>query len=396
MSLILSVNSGSSSLKFKMFQMPAEEVVVSGQIERIGKEDAYVTLKFSGNKVQETRAILDHKQAVDYLLKQLVELGIVPNTKDIKGVGHRVVHGGELYHQSAKVDDQVLEDIEKLCELAPLHNPVNLMGIRAFQEVMPQAVHTVVFDTAFHQTMEAANYLYPIPYRYYEKYKIRRYGFHGTSHYYVSRRAAELMGRPVDAINIISAHLGNGASITAVASGKSIDTSMGFTPLAGIMMGTRSGDVDPAILPYIMEREALNTDEILDILNHKSGMYGVSGISSDARDIIEAKNAGNKRAELTLELYANRVAETIGSYFVKLGTVDALLFTGGIGENSGVIRELILRKVEKAMRLKINDALNNDVIGKEACISLEGSASEVWVVPTDEELVIARDTFAML
>ena len=396
MDYVLSINSGSSSLKFKMFEMPEEKVVTSGVIEKIGMGDAVFTTKFNGEKYQIIEDIEDHSKAVELLLKTFIDLGLVENVDDIKGVGHRIVHGGERFKKSELVNDSVLEGIAALSHLAPLHNPVHLIGIRSFQEFIPNAKHVAVFDTAFHQTMDASNYLYPIPYEYYLKYKIRRYGFHGTSHFYVSHKVAELMNKPVESLNIISCHLGNGASITAIRGGKSVNTSMGFTPLAGIMMGTRSGDVDPAILPFLMESEHLTSSEVLQIFNKKSGMYGVSGISSDARDIIEASEAGNERAKLTLDLYSNRVAEVIGSYFVKLGHVDVLVFTGGIGENSAYIRDLIFKKISEAMKLSIDSKLNFESIGVEQLISNADSQSEVWVVPTDEELVIARDTFAFL
>ena len=393
---VLSINSGSSSLKFKMFEMPTEEVVTSGIIEKIGLETSIFTTKFNGEKYVVHEPIPDHSKAVELLLATFVKLGLVDNVEDIKGVGHRIVHGGELYKESVLIDDDVLEGMASLSHLAPLHNPVNIIGVRSFQEFIPNAKHVAIFDTAFHQTMDASNYLYPIPYEYYEQYRIRRYGFHGTSHFFVTNKVAQLMNRSVEDMNIISAHLGNGASITAIRNGKSINTSMGFTPLAGIMMGTRSGDVDPAILPFIMDAENLSASEVLKIFNNKSGMYGVSGISSDARDIIAAKNEGNARAALTLELYTNRVAEVIGSYFVKLGRIDAIVFTGGIGENAVAIRQMILEKIEEAMRLNIDYDLNNKTMGEDVLISTEDSNSQVWVVPTDEELVIARDTYGFI
>lgn len=393
MNLILSVNSGSSSLKFKMYEMPEERVVVSGQIEKIGLKNSIFTMKYNGEKDEVIQDVKDHSEAVALLLNELIEKGIITNINDIKGVGHRVVHGGERFSESVIIDDEVIEAITELSQLAPLHNPVNLIGIIAFMEFVPHAVHVATFDTAFHQTMDAGNYLYPLPYEYYEKYKIRRYGFHGTSHYYVSRRIAEVLNKDVKDLNLISVHLGNGASITAIKGGHSINTSMGFTPLAGIMMGTRSGDVDPAILPYLMNVEQLTSQEVLDIFNHKSGMYGVSQISSDARDIVSAYESGNPQAALTLDLYANRVSETIGSYFVKLGRVDAILFTGGIGENSNVIRQFILERIYEAMGIDYNLDLNNEAQGSEMRITTDTSKVDVWVIPTDEEIILARDTF---
>ena len=392
MNIILAVNSGSTSLKFQLFDMPSERVIVSGQIEKIGLKNSVFTMKRNGEKLEKIEDISNHRDAVNALLKTLSNEGIIEDISEIVGVGHRVVHGGEFYSKSVLIDEEVISNIDQLSKLAPLHNPVNLVGILAFKEALPKAVQVAVFDTAFHQTMRPCTYLYPLPYEYYDKYKIRKYGFHGTSHFYVTRKVAELMNKNVDTLNIISIHLGGGASITAVKNGKSVNTSMGFTPLAGIMMGTRTGDVDPAILPFIMDEEDLSTSEVLDIFNHKSGMYGVSGISSDARDILEAAANGNKRAILTLEMYTNRIAEVIGSYYIRLSHVDAIVFTGGIGENATTIRRDILDQVKVPMNLKIDDKLNLETMGTETKISLATSASEIWVVPTDEELVIARDT----
>lgn len=393
MNIVLAVNSGSSSLKFQLFEMPEEKIIVSGQIERIGLSDSIFTMKLNGEKIKKVFDIKNHNEAVEVLLNSLSSEGIIEDINDISGVGHRIVHGGELYSHSVEIDDDVFKNVEKLSKLAPLHNPVNLIGMEAFKRELPNAKQVAVFDTAFHQTMEASTYLYPLPYEYYEKHKVRRYGFHGTSHFYVSRRVAELMNRDIRTLNLISVHLGNGASITAIKNGKSINTSMGFTPLAGIMMGTRTGDVDPAILPYIMEEENLTSKSVLDIFNHKSGMFGVSGISSDARDIIDAAKAGDERAQLTLDMYTNRVSETIGSYFIKLEKVDALVFTGGIGENAGIIRDDIFNKIQVAMNINVDRELNMATIGEEMKISLDSSKSEVWIVPTNEELVIARDTY---
>lgn len=396
MAIILSVNSGSSSIKFQLFEMPEEVTRVVGQIERIGLGNSIVTIKYNGEKIKEVLDIVDHKHGVTLLLEKLTSLGVVESFDDIEGVGHRVVHGGERFANSVVINDQVKLDIQELASLAPLHNPVNLVGIESFMKALPHAKHVAVFDTAFHQTMDATNYLYPLPYEYYEKYKVRRYGFHGTSHYYVSRRLAEIVGKKANELNIITLHLGNGASITAIEKGKSVNTSMGFTPLAGIMMGTRSGDIDPAIVSYLMHEESMSSDEVLKVLNNESGMLGVSGISSDARDIIDAEAAGNARAALTLDLYANRVADTVGSYYVKLGHVDALIFTGGIGENSGIIRERILERIQEALCLEYNKELNLSIIGDEAKLSTSASQSEIWVIPTNEELVLARDTFQRL
>lgn len=393
MSKILSINAGSSSLKFTLFNMPEEENICSGIVERIGLEEGIFTIKFNGEKKTINQPIPDHKVAAELVLNGLIENKIVEDLNDVVGVGHRMVHGGELYDRTVVIDEKVEQDIEDLSDLAPLHNPANLVGYRAFYKALPHAVHTAIFDTAFHQSMKEDIYLYPIPYEYYKDYGVRRYGFHGTSHQFVSQRVAELMGKNAEDVNVITLHLGNGASITAVEKGKSVNTSMGFTPLAGIMMGTRSGDVDPSIITYLMEKTGKTAQEVVDIYNKKSGMLGVSGISSDARDLGDAVAEGNERAILTQNLYANRVAQTVGSYFVQLGHVDALVFTGGIGENDVVIRQEILKRLEEAMGLKVNYELNSQVRGKDTQLTLEGSKSQVWLVPTDEELVIARDTY---
>jgi acetate kinase len=396
MTKIISVNAGSSSLKFQLFVMPNETVLTSGIIERIGLTDGVFTIKFNGEKVTFTQSIPDHKVAVALVLEALIKHKIVDSLEEIKGVGHRVVHGGEVYAASVELNEDVEKAVEALAELAPLHNPANLVGFRAFKKELPNARHVAVFDTAFHQTMEDDIYLYPIPYEYYENYKIRRYGFHGTSHYYVSQRVAQLMNKKADEINVITCHLGNGASIAAVKGGISVNTSMGFTPLAGIMMGTRSGDIDPAIITFLMGKLNKSAEAIIDILNKKSGMLGVSGISSDARDIENGIVAGNPRAKLTRNLYANRVAQTIGSYFVQLGHVDAMVFTGGLGENDVMVREAIIDRVSEAMGINLNRELNLKTRGKEVCLSDEKSKTAVWIVPTNEELVIAQDTLRIL
>lgn len=376
--------------------MPLETVLTSGIVERIGLADGVFTIKFNGEKVTVTQPIPDHKVAVELVLEALIKHKIVDSLDEIKGVGHRVVHGGEAYAASVEFTQDVEKTIEALSELAPLHNPANLVGFRAFQKELPQARHVAVFDTAFHQTMKDDVYLYPIPYEYYENYKIRRYGFHGTSHYFVSHRVAALMNKKIEDINVITCHLGNGASIAAVQGGNSVNTSMGFTPLAGIMMGTRSGDIDPAIITFLMAKLGKSAEAIIDILNKKSGMLGVSGLSSDARDIDAGIEAGNPRAVLTRNMYANRVAQTIGSYFVQLGHVDAVVFTGGLGENDVKVREAIIDRIKEAMGIDFNRALNLTVRGKEVNLSSAASKTAVWVVPTNEELVIAQDTQRIL
>ncbi len=392
---ILSVNAGSSSLKFQLFVMPEEEVLTSGIVERIGLEEGVFTIKYNGQKKTKKLPIPDHSVAANLVLEALVDEKIVEKYSEISGVGHRIVHGGELYKGSVIFDDQVEKDVEALQDLAPLHNPANLIGYRSFRKELPDALHSAVFDTAFHQTMKEDIFLYPIPYEYYKDFGIRRYGFHGTSHQFVSQRVASLMGKKLEDTNVITLHLGNGASITAVQGGKSVNTSMGFTPLAGIMMGTRSGDIDPSITTFLMEKLNISAQEVVDIFNKKSGMLGVSGLSSDARDLDDAINEGNERAILTQKVYANRVAQVVGSYFVHLGHVDALVFTGGIGENDTIIRPKIIELLSEAMGI-VFDYEANQSRGEEVCLSKPESKVQVWLVPTNEELVIARDTYGFI
>ena len=396
MTKIISVNAGSSSLKFQLFEMPSEEVLTSGIAERIGLEEGIFTIKYNGEKHTQNLPIKDHKVAVDLLLKALVEHKIVENLEEIKGAGHRIVQGGSYFDSSAVVDEDVGNKVEELSDLAPLHNPAHLIGYRAFKEALPQIGHVFVFDTAFHQTMTPESYLFPVPMEWYENYKVRRYGAHGTSHQYVSQRCAELMGKDVKDLKIITCHLGNGASITAVDGGKCINTSMGLTPLGGIMMGTRCGDIDPAIVPFVMKKTGMTPDEMDTALNKKSGMLGISGISSDARDIENAVAEGNERAILTQQLYVNRAINVIGGYYFQLGGCDAIVFTAGLGENDCNLRHQICEKLEKAMDLKMNYELNDKTRGKEVCVSADDSKVQVWVVPTNEELVIARDTYSLL
>ncbi|WP_373128919.1 acetate/propionate family kinase [Dielma fastidiosa] len=396
MTKIISVNAGSSSLKFQLFEMPSEEVLTSGIAERIGLEEGIFTIKYNGEKHTQNLPIKDHKVAVDLLLIALVEHKIVENLEEIKGAGHRIVQGGSYFDSSAVVDEDVVNKVEELSDLAPLHNPAHLIGYRAFKEALPQIGHVFVFDTAFHQTMTPESYLFPVPMEWYENYKVRRYGAHGTSHQYVSQRCAELMGKDVKNLKIITCHLGNGASITAVDGGKCINTSMGLTPLGGIMMGTRCGDIDPAIVPFVMKKTGMTPDEMDTALNKKSGMLGISGISSDARDIENAVAEGNERAILTQQLYVNRAINVIGGYYFQLGGCDAIVFTAGLGENDCNLRHQICEKLEKAMDLKMNYELNDKTRGKEVCVSADDSKVQVWVVPTNEELVIARDTYSLL
>ncbi|WP_100488858.1 acetate kinase [Sporolactobacillus pectinivorans] len=390
MALILAINAGSSSLKFQLLDMPAEELITKGSVERIGLSDSIFTISVRGEKVQEIASISDHEEAVRELLKKLTSLKIIRSLKEIDGIGHRVVHGGETFNDSALVTDEVIREIENLSELAPLHNPANLVGIRAFREVLPGVPEVVVFDTAFHQTMGSEAYLYSLPYEYYTEYGVRKYGFHGTSHKYVTIRAAELLSRPIEKLRLISCHLGNGASITAVKGGKSIDTSMGFTPLAGLTMGTRSGDVDPALIPYIMDKTGMNATEVVNVLNKKSGLLGLTGFSSDLRDIEKEAKRGNKRAKLAIDVFIERIQKYIGSYAAKMSGVDAIIFTAGIGEHSPMIREKVMSGLE--FMGVYGDHDRNKAIGEETLISAPHSPVKVLVIPTNEEVMIARDT----
>jgi acetate kinase len=389
MSKIIAINAGSSSLKFQLFEMPSEEVITKGLIERIGLNDGVFNITVNGEKIKEVRDIPNHEVAVKLLLDKLTTLGIIKSLDEIEGIGHRVVHGGEEFDDSVLITEEVLKRIEALSDLAPLHNPANITGIKAFQQVLPNVPAVAVFDTAFHQTMPESSFLYSLPYEYYEKYGIRKYGFHGTSHKYVSQRAAEMLGRPIEQLRLISCHLGNGASIAAIEAGKSIDTSMGFTPLAGVTMGTRSGNIDPALIPYIMEKTGKTADEVLEVLNKKSGLLGISGFSSDLRDIESQAAEGNERAELALEVFANRIHKYIGSYAARMNGVDAIIFTAGIGENSDVIRAKVLRGLE-FMGVYWDPSLNK-VRGQEAFINYPHSPVKVMVIPTNEEVMIARD-----
>ncbi|WP_175640385.1 acetate kinase [Metabacillus schmidteae] len=389
MTKIIAINAGSSSLKFQLFEMPKEKVLTAGLVERIGLEKGVFTILVNGEKVKETIDIPDHAVAVRMLLDKLTHYGIVESLNEIEGIGHRIVHGGEIFNDSVLISDETLQKIEELSDLAPLHNPANVIGIKAFKEVLPNVKSVAVFDTAFHQTMPERSFLYSLPYEYYEKYGIRKYGFHGTSHKYVSEKAAELLGRPIDQLRLISCHLGNGASIAAIEGGKSIDTSMGFTPLAGVAMGTRSGNIDPALIPFIMEKTGQTEMEVLDILNKKSGILGISGLSSDLRDIEHAAEEGNERAETALEVFASRIHKYIGSYAAQMSGVDAIIFTAGIGENSDIIRSRVLRGLE-FMGVYWDSALNQ-VRGEDRFISYPHSPVKVIIIPTNEEVMIARD-----
>lgn len=396
MSMIIAVNAGSSSLKFQLYKMPGYEVLVQGNVERIGLESGQAVIKYNGKKEVIQDVFPTHKGGVDFILKVLLDYHIIDSLDEIEACGHRIVHGGEYFNQSVIVDEDVVSKVEELCELAPLHNPAHLIGYRAFKEALPNSRHVFAFDTAFHQTLDKERYLYALPYEYYTDLGVRKYGAHGLSHQYVSQQVIAHLGNPKRS-RIIVCHLGNGASISAVEDGKCIDTSMGFTPLAGVMMGTRSGDVDPSIMPYLCKKLNKTAQEVLDIYNKKSGMLGVSGISSDSRDVEQALfKEGNERALLTGLLYARNVSKYIGSYVMELGGVDVIAFTAGIGENVPYLRALIIDDVARALGCHIDVALNNQRSDESRVISLPSSQVEVMVVPTNEELVIVRDTVRLL
>lgn len=393
MKKIMAVNAGSSSLKFQLLEMPAEVVITEGIIERIGLDDAYYTIKFNGEKKKEVLSVPNHGVAVRILLQDLIKKNIIKDLNEISGIGHRIVHGGEKFDQSVLVTDEVIKEITALCDLAPLHNPAHLVGIEAFKKALPNVLQAVIFDTAFHQTMSKETFLYALPYEWYEKYGIRKYGFHGTSHEYVANEVAKLMGKPIEELNIVTLHLGNGASIAAIKGGKVIDTSMGLTPLEGIPMGTRSGNIDPAILEFVAKKENLTLSEVTNILNKKSGYLGVSGLSHDSRDLEDGMDAGNERCKLALDIQYKRIADYIGSYYIQLGGIDAFVFTAGIGENSHRCREEILERV-KVLGVEVDYAANN-VRGKATLITTKDSKVKAYLIPTNEELVIARDTLRL-
>ena len=391
---IMAVNAGSSSLKFQLLEMPSEKLVASGVVERIGLEDSIFTIKYDGLKDKEVTDIKTHSIAVSMLLDKLVKLHIVSSLDEIEGVGHRVVHGGEKFSDSVVITDEVIKAIEEVSDLAPLHNPANLTGIKAFNEALPNVKGVAVFDTAFHQTMDQVAFMYSVPYEWYTKYGVRKYGFHGTSHKYVSLRAAEMLGKKVEDTKVIVCHIGNGASLCAVDGGKSIDTSMGFTPLAGIAMGTRSGDIDPAIVQYISQKENKSLDEVVSELNKKSGYLGLSGLSSDSRDLWEAANKGDEKSTLAVEKQGKMIADYIGAYFLALGGCDAICFTAGIGENAGETRKLVADRLG-ALGIYLDEAKNN-TRGEETVISTDDSKVKLLLIPTNEEVMIARDAVRLI
>lgn len=387
----IAINAGSSSLKWKLYGMPEEKILARGLVERIGSENAVFTIVPSKGEVyKETLPILDHEVAVLKLLECLIQLQIIEDMNEITGVGHRVVAGGEIFKESVLIDDEVIEQIESLIELAPLHNGANAIGIRAFKHILPDIVSVAVFDTSFHQTMPEVNYLYSLPMKYYRKHTARKYGAHGTSHRYVANRAAQILGQPLEDLKVVTAHLGNGSSVTAIKEGKSLDTSMGFTPLTGVTMGTRSGDIDTSLVMYLMKKEGIeDIDEMLRILNNESGLLGISEYSNDMRDLIEASEAGSHQAKLALRIFEDRIIKYIGQYATIMGGIDVLVFTAGVGENDIFRRKNIVDGLS-VFGAKI-DKEANKIRGGEQIISAEDSKVKVLVVPTDEELMIARD-----
>jgi acetate kinase len=390
---ILVINTGSSSLKYQLIQMDNEEVLAKGVCDRIGLEQSFIKHTKTGkDSVVIEKDLYNHKVAIKSVIDVLMdpEKGVISDMSEITAVGHRVVHGGEKFKQSVLIDDVVLQAIKDCIELAPLHNPPNVTGIEACKSAMPNTPMIAVFDTAFHQTMPKYAYIYALPYDIYEKYGLRKYGFHGTSHKYVAERASKLLGKPINELKLISCHLGNGASICAIKNGKSVETSMGFTPLQGLAMGTRSGTIDPAVISFLMEKEKMGVKEISDFLNKKSGVLGVSGVSSDFRDLHAAADQGNDRAALAIEIFCYRVKRFIGDYIAVLNGADAVIFTAGIGENNDIVREKSLENLE-FLGIKI-DKEKNLIKGKEIDISAEGAITKTLVIPTNEELAIARET----
>ncbi|OQX93252.1 MAG: acetate kinase [Tenericutes bacterium 4572_104] len=391
---IMAVNAGSSSLKFQLLEMPEEKLITSGIVERIGMENSVFSIKLNGKEIEETLDIKNHSVAVNILLNKLIDLKIIKEFDEISGVGHRVVHGGDKISESVVLGDDEIEYLEKIVDLAPLHLGPNLVGIKAFKKLLPHVKNVGVFDTAFHHTIPEEAFLYSVPYEWYTDYKVRKYGFHGTSHKYVSYRCAEILGKKPEEVNVIVAHIGNGASICAVKHGESVDTSMGFTPLEGIPMGTRSGNIDPAIIEYMMNKKNMTVNEITNYLNKKSGYIGLSGLSSDSRDLVEASKKGNHRAQLAIDVQAKRIADYIASYYVYMGGADAIVFTAGIGENAITTRENIINRLA-VLGAKIDKERNN-CRRIEQLISADDSKIKVFVIPTNEEVMIARDTLALL
>lgn len=394
MDKVLAVNSGSSSLKFKLFEMPSEAVIASGLIERIAIPGSQTTIKYGNGKVYKHQGtVKNHGEAVNNLMELLISLGIIEKYSEITGVGHRVVAGGEYFSKSVVVTDEVIRKIKNITELAPLHNPANLIGIQAFKEMLPDACSVVVFDTAFHQTMPEENFLYSVPYEWYEKLGVRRYGAHGTSHRYVAGEAAKLMGRPLKDLKLVTCHLGAGSSLCAIKNGKSFDTSMGFTPLTGVTMTTRSGDVDVSMIAFVMDKLGINSiSEMVYTLNKESGLAGISGVSSDMRDILSVSHAKH-RARLAIDIFVKDIVKYIGQYYFEMGGIDGIVFTAGIGENSAVIRKMIMERLS-FMNITIDNEKNEEQDGA-TVISGEDSAITMMKIPTNEELMIARDVMEL-
>ncbi len=393
----LCVNAGSSSLKFQLFEMPEEKVLISGYIEKIGLEDSFWTTKVNGEKIKGAKYLKDHTEAVEVLIDELLEHGAVKSLDEIKGVGHRVLHGGEKYSDSVIITDEVIQDIKDLTKLGPLHHPGNLAGIEAMQKALPGVPMVAVYDTAFHQTMPKENYIYPVPYEWYLKYGVRKYGFHGTSHKYITTVMKEKLKK--DDVNLIICHIGSGASISAIKEGKCFDTTMGITPLDGLMMGTRSGSIDPSILEYVCKESGESIADVTNALNKKSGLLGVSGFS-DSRDVENAANSGDERAILALHMYNDRVAKYIADYFIELeGKVDAIVFTAGVGENGIAARSEIISRLAP-LGIKLDEKTNEKIASykdiQEGVISAKSSKIPVWVVPTNEELMIIKDTYELI
>lgn len=389
---IISINAGSSSLKFSLFNMDDESVIASGLFERIGIEGSNYTIKFQGEKITQEIELASHVDAVNILLDKLTDLNIISSLDEIHGVGHRIVQGKDIFTESVLITDEVMKKLDAIKGFAPLHNPANMLGIEAFRKVLPNIPMVAVFDTAFHQTMDKSTYLYPVPYSWYQNYGVRKYGAHGTSHRYIAETVKNLLGK--EESRLISCHIGNGGSITAIRDGKCVDTSMGFTPLAGIMMGTRSGDIDPSIIPYVMEQEGKNASEIIDDLNKRSGLYGMSEYSSDMRDILEKCNEQDEKSIVARDKYVRRIVDYISQYYVLLGGADVIAFTAGVGENSIPIRRQICESLA-CLGVKI-DLDKNNVRGEIVKISTPESSIDVYVIPTDEEFMIAKDTLNLI
>lgn len=394
---ILVLNCGSSSVKYKLIEIKANKVLAEGGIEKIGLPDAFIKFKFGIEKIQQDLDINDHVGAIKSILDNLTskEYGCIKDFKEIDAVGHRVVHGGEKFNKSVLINDEVIAKIKECYGIAPLHNPVNMAGIDAINEVLPEVPQVGVFDTAFHQTMPAKSYMYALPYKYYAEDGVRRYGFHGTSHRYVSQRVCEFLGVEPKGKKIITCHVGNGGSITAVKDGKSIDTSMGLTPTEGLMMGTRCGDVDPGALIFLMDKHNLSSKDMLNMVNKESGLAGVSGVSSDMREITAAAKQGNEKAILALEMYEQRITKYVGAFAAEMGGVDIIVFTGGVGEHQSSTRANVCNPL-RFMGVEIDDAANDANNGDEGIISTPNSAVKVVVIPTDEEYMIAKDTEAII